>query len=153
MTTTQTAANVKVGCTVTGTELVMEIRNEGAAPVYLLKNDRMPYVMHPGAGKLTVEYGVHAPDPDADYYMIEIPSTQELAAGASIQAKVSLSPLVLSDHYEGTEQATLTGTHTVTCRAAWGAEPITEAKSRQMGIKSLIAWQTWVDADAVTVEL
>jgi hypothetical protein len=145
---------VVVRCTPAGrARLQVRIENRSDGTVHVFDSDRMPYFIA-GAEGLLVLYGVNPPDPDTDYYGIEIPVTRPLAAGASIEHEVSLDPLYLRDHYEAErEPAALRGTVSVRCEVGWGETPIEASERHLYSIESVLAWQRIAAAPPVMVEL
>ncbi|MEA2232210.1 MAG: hypothetical protein QOD83_2026 [Solirubrobacteraceae bacterium] len=77
---------VAVRCTRAGqAALHVRIENQSDRTVHVFKSDRMPYLIVDGDG-LLVLYGVNPPNPDVDYYAIEIPTTRPLASGEAIES-------------------------------------------------------------------
>ncbi|HSK02588.1 MAG TPA: hypothetical protein VK932_15150 [Kofleriaceae bacterium] len=79
--------------------LHLEAVNRSAATVHVLASERLPYVLFED-GRAGVLYGVNDPDPDLDYYGIEIPLTRPLAPGDRLAAAATIVPLVPRHHYE-----------------------------------------------------
>ena len=94
----------------------VRIENRSDRAVHVLDGDRMPYLIADDGG-LLVLYGVTPPDPEVDYYGVEIPTTRPLEPGAAIEHEVGLSPLYLSDHYETRREPTAHDRHRRPCAA------------------------------------
>jgi hypothetical protein len=145
---------VAVRCAPAGqARLQVRIENRSDRTVHLFDSDRMPYFIT-GDDGLLVLYGVNPPDPDTDYYMIEIPTTRPLEAGETVEHDVSLDPLFLRDHYETAREPTsLRGTVTVRCEVGWGETPIEPSERHLYSIETVLAWQKLASAEPVDVEL
>ena len=145
---------VVVQCAAAGrARLEVRIENRSERTVHVFDSERMPYFIADDAG-LLVLYGVNPPDPDTDYYGIEIPTTRPLAAGAAVDHDVSLDPLFLRDHYEtAREPLALRGTVRVRCEVGWGETPIEPSERHLYSIESVLAWQRLAAAPPVEVEL
>lgn len=143
---------MNVACTPTGAaRLRVRIENDGDATVHLLDSPRMPYFIRDETG-LLVLFGVNPPDPEVDYYGIEIPTTRPLEAGAAIEHDVSLDPLYLRDHYETEREPTpLARPLTVRCEVGYGDTPILESERHLYSIESVIAWQKLACSPPVTL--
>ena len=144
---------VTVQCTPAGrARLQVRIENRSENPVHVFDSERMPYFIQDD--DLLVLYGVNPPDPDVDYYGVEIPTTRPLAPGGTIEHEVSLDPLILRDHYETARTPTaLSGTVTVRCEVGWGETPIEPAERHLYSIESVIAWQRLAAAPPVQLEI
>jgi hypothetical protein len=133
--------------------LEVRIDNRSGRTLHVLDGERMPYLIADDGG-LLVLFGVTPPDPDVDYYGVEIPTTRPLAPGAAITHDVALRPLHLHDHYEAQrEPSTLSGTITVRCEVGWGETPIERAERHLYSIESVLAWQHVTASRPVEVEL
>ena len=133
--------------------LQLDVENTASDTLHIFDSARMPYLILQADGSLLVLHGVHAPDPDIDYPLIEIPLTQPLAPGAPWQASVPLSPLVLADHYAASRSGTvLAGPVTVHFQLAWGTTPILHADHVRLSIAELLAWQNLAAAEPLTVD-
>jgi hypothetical protein len=145
---------VAVRCTPAGpARIQVRIENRSERTVHVLAGERMPYLIA-GADGLLVLFGVNPPDPDVDYYGVEIPTTRPLEAGAAIEHEVALRPLYLRDHYEAErEPSPMTGTVTVRCEVGWGDTPIEPAERHLFSIESVLAWQRLAASEPVQVEL
>jgi hypothetical protein len=147
------AGAVAVQCTPAGrARLRVRIENRSESTVHILDSERLPYFISDDDG-LLVLYGVNPPDPDTDYYGVEIPTTRPLEPGETVEYEVSLDPLFLRDHYETEmEPTTLGGTVTVRCEVGWGDTPIVPAERHLYSIESVLAWQKLASAPPVQVE-
>lgn len=145
---------VAVRCAPAGrARLHVRIENRSDRTVHVLDGDRMPYLIADDGG-LLVLYGVTPPDPEVDYYGVEIPTTRPLEPGAAIEHEVGLSPLYLSDHYETRREPTpMTGTVAVRCEVGWGDTPIERAERHLFSIESVLAWQQRAASEPVEIEL
>lgn len=100
-----------------------------------------------------VLYGVNDPDPDLDYYGIEIPLSRPLAPDEHLVAETTIVPLVPRHHYEAKQApVALPAELEVICKLAYGDTPIDEARRRAMSINGLLAWQHWVTAPPLHVK-
>jgi hypothetical protein len=144
---------VKVECTAAGaSQLRVRIENDADATVHVLAGERMPYLIRDDEG-LLVLFGVNPPDPDVDYYMVEIPTTRPLEPGGTIEHEVSLDPLYLGDHYETErEPASLERPVTVRCEVGYGDTPILESERHLYSIESVLTWQKLASAPPVTLD-
>lgn len=133
--------------------LQLDVENTASDTLHIFDSARMPYLLLQEDGSLLVLHGVHAPDPDIDYPLIEIPVTQALAPGIRWETSVALAPLILADHYQksGTV-AVLKGAVTVHFHLAWGRTPIRPADRVRTSITALLAWQNWAAAEPLTVD-
>jgi hypothetical protein len=153
------AEPLKVICLITAetpghTSLYYQIKNVSTALVHVFDSPRMPYIFIQEDGSLLVLHGVHPPDPDLDYYGIEIPITRPLPPGEVMECKVSLTPLYLKNHYEEErEPADLHGQVIVHCNVGWGERPILISERHTLSIEMLLAWQHIAHAEAVRVYL
>jgi hypothetical protein len=143
---------VSLSCTSRTADGVVTVRleavNQSSAPVHVLSSKRLPYVMFE-QGRAVVLYGVNDPDPDIDYYHIEIPPSRPLAPGETLIAEAQVVPLVPHHHYESkTAPVALPAELEVVCKLAYGDAPTDPAK---MAINALLAWQHWVTAPALRV--
>ncbi|WP_028065421.1 hypothetical protein [Solirubrobacter soli] len=143
---------MNVTCTATGAAQVrVRVENDGDATVHVLDGERMPYLIRDDAG-LLVLFGVNPPDPEVDYYGVEIPTTRPLEPGATIEHDVSLDPLYLRDHYETQREPTpLPRPVTVRCEVGYGDTPILRSERHLYSIESVIAWQKLASAPPVTL--
>jgi hypothetical protein len=131
--------------------LHLEAVNRSAATVHVLASERLPYVLFED-GRAVVLYGVNDPDPDLDYYGIEIPLTRPLAPGDRLAASATIVPLVPRHHYEAKQApVALPAELEVVCKLAYGEAPIDEARRGAMAINGLLAWQRWVTAPPLRV--
>jgi len=132
--------------------LRLELVNHSADVIHVLASPRLPYVLFEG-GRALVLYGVNDPDPDLDYYGIEIPLTRPLAPGEQLSVDTTLVPLVPRHHYEAKQApVALPPELDVVCKAAYGDTPIDDARRPTMQIKALLAWQHWVTAPPLRVK-
>jgi hypothetical protein len=141
---------ISLSCTTTTTDgvvtLHLEAVNLSAATVHVLESERLPYVLFED-GRAVVLYGVNDPDPDLDYYGIEIPLTRPLAPGDRLAAAATIVPLVPRHHYEAKQApVALPAALEVVCKLAYGETPIDEARRGTLAINGLLAWQRWVTA-------
>lgn len=133
------------------------IENVSDDTLHIFDSWRMPYLLEEN-GDLLILYGVNPPDPNTDYYMIEIPPTRALPPGERIELEVSLTPLRLGHYYslprERNSAVTRHGTVTVQCAVGWGVTPILPAPEEQQvhNINQLIAWQRLSRAAPVQVQ-
>ncbi len=133
------------------------IENVSDDTLHLFASDRMPYLLEEN-GDLLILYGVNPPDPNVEYYMIEIPPTQALPPGERLELEVSLTPLRLGDHYslprERNSIVTRQGAVTVQCAVGWGYTPILTQQEEQSvrNINQLIAWQQLSRTEAIEVQ-
>ena len=131
--------------------LRLELTNRSTDVVHVLASPRLPYVLFEG-GRALVLYGVNDPDPDLDYYGIEIPLTRPLAPGESLAVDTLIVPLIPRHHYEAKQApVALPAALEVQCKAAYGTTPIDEARRPSMQIQALLAWQHWVTAPVFRV--
>ncbi len=161
---TESSDPIQVTCSSTtraGGEVVVQvaIKNVSGDTLHLLDGGRMPYVLMQEDQSLLILYGVNPPDPNTEYFAIEIPPTKPLAPGAIIEDEVSLTPLYLGHHYglhrtrsRPTEKH---GETTVHCEVGWGETPILPPKEEKTvrNINQLMAWQHVTRAEAIQVEL
>ncbi len=161
---TQSADPIQVVCSATthaeGAVVVqVQIKNVSDTTRHLFNSARMPYVLLQADGSLLILYGVNPPDPNTDYFMIEIPATKPLAPGETLENEVSLTPLYLGHHYglprQRSRPTAKHGTTTVYCEVGWGETPILPAKEEKSirNIQQLMEWQHVTRAEAVQVEL
>lgn len=128
--------------------------NQSDVEVHVFDSERMPYLIQPATGELLISYAVTPPDPDVDYYFIEIPMTRPLPPGEAVEHAVEVRSVVLHDHYESDRSATrLEGSLLVRCEFGFTLTPITEADRAQIAIDSLLAMQQTAVADPVRLEL
>ena len=133
------------------------IENVSDGTLHIFDSPRMPYLLEED-GDLVILYGVNPPDPNVDYFVIEIPPTQALAPGERVEDTVSLRPLHLGDHYglprERNSPVTRHGAITVHCAVGWGDTPILPAPEEQdvRNINELLAWQQLSRAEPIQVE-
>ncbi len=133
------------------------VENVSDDTLHIFNSWRMPYLLEEN-GDLLILYGVNPPDPNTDYYMIEIPPTQALPPGERGELEVSLTPLRLGDHYslprERNSVVTRHGATTVQCAVGWGYTPILPAPDEQQvhNINQLIAWQQLSRAEPVEAQ-
>ena len=80
--------------------LSIELFNGLSETIHIFDSPRMPYFILQDDGTLLILHGVHAPNPEIDYGMIEIPLTRPLQPGASVSWQIDLVPLNLKNHYE-----------------------------------------------------
>jgi hypothetical protein len=144
---------VSLSCTtaiVDGPVIVrLEAVNRSARAVHVLQSPRLPYLLLDGA-RVTVLHGVNDPDPEMDYYGIEIPLTRPLAPGEHLVVETQLVPLIPRHHYERkTAPVAVPAEIEVVCRLAYGDTAIDAAARSKMSINQLLAWQHWVEAPAL----
>lgn len=147
---------VSLSCTTSADDGVVTLRleaiNRSPDVVHVFASTRLPYVLFDG-GRATVLYGVNDPDPDLDYYGIEIPLTRPLAPGEHLVAGATIVPLVPRHHYEAKPApVALPADLEVTCKLAYGDTPIDEDHRARMTINALLAWQHWVTAPTLHVK-
>ena len=130
------------------------IENSSMMTLYTFDSPRMPYILLQADGSLLVLHGVNPPDPDLDYYMIEIPITRPIQPGEAVDRQVSLTPLYLSDHYETQRTPTeLHGAVKVHCHVGWGETPILASERHTLSITMVLAWQHIAQAEAIQIDL
>lgn len=133
------------------------VENASDANLHIFDSWRMPYLLEED-GDLLILYGVNPPDPNVEYYMIEIPATKPLLPGERVELEVSLTPLRLGDHYslphERNPAVTRRGAVTVQCEVGWGYMPIFSRQEEQnvRNINHLIEWQQISRAAPVEVQ-
>jgi hypothetical protein len=133
------------------------IKNVADEPLHIFDSPRMPYVLEQ-EGDLVILYGVNPPDPNVEYFMVEIPTTRLLAPGAEVEDVVGLAPLHLGDHYslprERNRAVTRHGEVTVHCEVGWGRTAILPAPEEQTvhNIEQLMTWQALSRAEPVQVQ-
>ncbi len=136
----------------------VSIENVSDDTLYLFDSPRMPYLLEEEDGDLVILYGVNPPDPNLDYYMIEIPPTQALPPGEWMEDEIRLTPLRLGDHYslprERNSPVSRHGAVTVRCEVGWGKTPILPAPEEQdvHNINDLLAWQELSRAEPIQVK-
>ena len=137
----------------------VQIKNVSDTTLHLFDGARMPYVLLQDDESLLVLYGVNPPDPNTEYFAIEIPITKPLEPGAAIEDEVSLTPLYLGHHYGlhrmRSRPTTKHGTTIVHCEIGWGETPILPRKEEKnvRNIIQLLEWQQLTQAEAIQVEL
>jgi hypothetical protein len=146
---------LSLSCTPTaahgGVTLRLELVNRSSEVIHVLASPRLPYVLFED-GRAVVLYGVNDPDPDLDYYGIEIPLTRPLPPAEHLVVETTLVPLVPHHHYEAKQTpVVLPRELEVICKAAYGDTPIDEARRAATQIKTLLAWQHWVSAPPLRV--
>jgi hypothetical protein len=152
---------IRVSCEPTQGEggalaLSVVIENVSGEPLHIFESGRMPYLLEEG-DDLVILYGVNPPDPNVDYFAIEIPPTQALPPGEWVEDAVSLTPLYLGDHYglprERNSPVTRQGAVTVRCEVGWGETPILPAPEEEdvRNINDLLAWQQISRSEPVEV--
>lgn len=133
------------------------IENISDDTLHLFDSHRMPYVLEEDGG-LLILYGVNPPDPNLEYYMIEIPTTKALPPGERVEDTVSLTPLRLGDHYslprERNSVVTRHGAVTIQCAVGWGYTPILPPHEEQsvQNITQLLEWQRLSPAEVIQVQ-
>lgn len=133
------------------------IENASDDTLYLFDSNRMPYLLEEN-GNLLILYGVNPPEPNVDYFMIEIPTIKALPPGERVEDTVSLTPLRLGDHYslprERNPVVTRHGAVTVQCAVGWGYTPILPPHEEQsvQNITQLLEWQRLSQAEAIQVQ-
>lgn len=131
-----------------------QIENISDSTIHIFDSPRMPYLLQQEDGSLIVLHGVNPPDPDIDYYGIEIPITQPVEPGEVVSYEVSLQPLYLKDHYETQREPTeLHGSVTVHCQVGWGGTPILASERHKKSINFLLDWQNITEAEPTEVNL
>ena len=135
-----------------GVTLRLELVNRSPDVIHVLASPRLPYVLFED-GRAVVLHGVNDPDPDLDYYGIEIPLTRPLLPAEHLVVDTTLVPLVPHHHYEAKQTpVALPDELEVICKAAYGDTPIDDARRAAMQIKLLLAWQHWVTAAPLRVK-
>jgi hypothetical protein len=135
----------------------VKVENVSNDTLYIFDSARMPYVLEEN-GDLLILYGVNPPDPNVDYFMIEIPSTQALPPGERVEDEVSLTPLRLGDHYslprERNPVVSRHGAVTMQCEVGWGRAPILPAAQEESvrNINHLMEWQRFSRAEPIQVQ-
>ena len=131
-----------------------QIKNVADSTIHIFDSPRMPYLLLQEDKSLLVLHGVNPPDPDIDYYMIEIPITRPVKPGEVVSYEVSLVPLYLRDHYQKQSKPTeLHGSLTIHCQVGWGETPILESERHTKSINTLLDWQHMTKAEAIQVNL
>ncbi|MBE9129620.1 MULTISPECIES: hypothetical protein [unclassified Coleofasciculus] len=131
-----------------------QIENVSDSTIHIFDSQRMPYLLQQDDETLVVLHGVNSPDPDKDYYAIEIPITKPVEPGEVVNYEVSLMPLYLKDHYETQRNPTeLQGSVTVRCQVGWGETPILASERHTKSINSLLEWQHITEAEPIEVKL
>lgn len=137
-----------------GVTLAVEAVNNSGEVVHIIDSKRLPYLVREQDGSIVALYGVNEPDPDMDYYAIEIPLTRPLGPGERFEDELQLVPLVLRDHFDGVgPEVQVEGTLRVRCRLAFGRTPIEKPMRHRMNINALLAWQIWVDAPELQIDV
>lgn len=133
------------------------VENVSDDTLYILDSPRLPYLLEEN-GDLLILYGVNPPDPNVEYYFIEILPTRPLPPGKRVELEVSLTPLRLGDHYglprERNPVVEKHGPVTVHCEVGWGRTPILAREKEQhvRNITQLIEWQQLSRAEPVQVQ-
>jgi len=131
-----------------------QIKNVADSTIHIFDSPRMPYLLLQEDKSLLVLHGVNPPDPDIDYYMIEIPITRPVKPGEVVSYEVSLVPLYLRDHYQKQSKPTeLHGSLTIHCQVGWGETPILESERHTKSINTLLDWQHMTKAEPIQVNL
>ena len=131
-----------------------QIENISDSTIYIFDSPRMPYVLLQEDGWLVVLHGVNPPDPEIDYYGIEIPTTKPVEPGEIVSYEVNFVPLYLKDHYETQRTPTeLHGSVTVRCQVGWGETPILASERHKISINSLLEWQHITEGEPIEVNL
>ncbi len=133
------------------------IENVSDSALHIFDSWRMPYLLEQD-GDLLILYGVDPPDPNMNYFMIEIPATKILPPGEQVEIQVGLTPLCLGNHYslprERNPAVTKHGAVIVHCEVGWGRTPILSSPEEQnvLNINQLMAWQEISRAEPVQVQ-
>lgn len=131
-----------------------QIKNVSNSTIHIFDSQRMPYLLLQEDETLVVLHGVNSPDPNIDYYAIEIPITKPVEPGEVVNHEVSLMPLYLKDHYETQRNPTeLHGSVTVRCQVGWGETPILASERHTKSINSLLEWQHITEAEPIEIKL
>ena len=129
-----------------------DVVNVSTTTVHVVDSPHLPYLLLQDDGSLLILHGVNPPDPELDYYGIEIPLTRPLEPGATLTRDAALAPLRLRDHYRVEPTSPdLHGLVTVHCRVGWGERPILPAESHTWSITTLLAWQHLAEAAPIVV--
>lgn len=145
--------SLQVSCHEAGAAIRVRALNTADVDVHLFDSDKMPY-MGLENGELLVSWAVGAPDPEVDYFGIEIPVTRPLPPGEAFETTVALEQVTLRDHYESDREPTrLSGSLQVRCEFGFTLTPITERDRPEMAIESLIAMQQVAGTAPVRVDL
>ena len=141
---------MQVTTTIDGASLHVRIENDSDATVHIFDSARMPYFILDDAD-LLVLFGINAPDPEVDYFMIEIPTTRPVDPGEVVEHDLALDAVTLGDHYETDRETTaLEPPLTVRCEVGWGTTPIVESERHLYSIETVLAWQQLTSAEPVT---
>ncbi len=131
-----------------------QIKNMSNATVHVFDSQRMPYLIMQDDKSLLVLHGVNPPDPEVDYYSIEIPITRPVEPEEVVSYQVRLTPLYVSDHYERhTTPTNLHGLVAVHCQVGWGETPILISEQHKKSINFLLNWQHLAKAEQIQVKL
>jgi hypothetical protein len=154
---TESSAALSVTCRIARQDdnevyIAVEAVNRRDHEIHIIDSDKLPYLLREPDGTVLALYGVNAPDPELDYYGIDIPLTRPLGPGGRFESEFRLIPLVLRDHYSFSSKATpVQGTLRLVCRLAYGRTAIDQARRNNMAINALMEWQQWVEAPALEV--
>ena len=128
------------------------IKNISAQAVYIFDSPRMPYFLKASDDTLVILYGVHPPKPNVSYYGIEIPLTQGLEPGQTLEDEISLTPLYLKNHYETDRTPTAFGEFKrIQCQVGWGETPILKSDRHKLSIHTLLDWQHLALSDVIPI--
>lgn len=154
-----TTQSPEVSCTLVSNQdeqisVKYQLKNTTDSIIYIFDSARMPYILLQEDGSLLILHGVHPHDPLTSYNGIEIPITKAVKPGDTVSHTISLTPLILKNHYQ--MDITPTEKHgnvTVHCQAGWGKTPILASESHTKSITTLLEWQNIAKADPVQVNL
>lgn len=114
-------------------------------------NKKQPYVMM-NEGALEVIFGINEPDPDIDYFGVEIPFTRPLGPGEVYKEEVQIIPLTQREHFGYDQEVTpLRGDVRVVCRFAVLRAPIEASQRHTLSLQQVLDQHEWAKPIELTV--
>jgi len=82
------------------TKLSVKFENRSKDIVHIFDSKRMPYISVITPSNVLASFALQEPQPNIDYYMIELPPTMEIAAGSTRKLLFDVNkPLLVSSHF------------------------------------------------------
>ena len=127
----------------------VDLYNGSFETIHIFDSQRMPYFILQEDGALLVLFGVNPPDPNIDYFMIEIPLTRPVEPGETESWQVELAGFHLKDHYQAAlAPADLHGAFPVIVQIGWGSTAIEPKDRFRTNINILLEWQNLAECAA-----
>lgn len=127
--------------------LGFEAQNISQQPLHLFDHDRLPLRILLPDGGLQILHGLPESFGSQEISANDIPLTQALEPGDTLEGMVSLRPLFLNSLFHGgAMEREMKGKVEVKMRMGFGLTPIKRTDRTKLSYAQLVEWQQWTEA-------